>query len=52
MREELNPLNKNKMWEIVDLPKEKSVIGCIWTYKVKYDSEDKVDRLSKSKTNS
>ena len=28
--EEMNALKKNGTWEVVDLPREKKVIGCIW----------------------
>ena len=33
--EELNALNKNKTWKIVDLPKGKKTVGCKWIFTVK-----------------
>jgi len=36
MREEMNALEKNQMWKIVKLPKEKKQWGCKWVYAWKY----------------
>ncbi|KAL0461990.1 UNVERIFIED_CONTAM: Retrovirus-related Pol polyprotein from transposon TNT 1-94 [Sesamum latifolium] len=44
MREELNALEKNNNWDIVDLPKGKKAIGCKWVFKVKLKSDGTVDR--------
>lgn len=35
MDDEMMSLDKNKMWFLTDLPKDKKVIGCKWIYKRK-----------------
>ena len=35
MEEEMQSLHKNKIWELVELPKGKRAIGCKWVYKKK-----------------
>lgn len=35
MTEEMDSLQKNKTWELVDKPEKKKVIGCKWIYKLK-----------------
>ncbi|RDX97963.1 putative mitochondrial protein, partial [Mucuna pruriens] len=35
MKEEMEALEKNSTWEIVDRPKDKRVVGCRWIYIVK-----------------
>ena len=42
MVEELSALNKNKTFELVDLPQGKHAIGALWVYKRKLDSEGKI----------
>ncbi|RDY13596.1 putative mitochondrial protein, partial [Mucuna pruriens] len=32
MKEEMEALEKNSTWEIVDKPKDKRVVGCRWIY--------------------
>lgn len=34
--EEMDTLEKNHTWELVDLPKGKIVVGCRWVFTVKY----------------
>ena len=44
MDEEMNAIEKNKTWELVDLPKGKEVIGVKWVYKTKRNAEGKIER--------
>lgn len=44
MKEEMDALYKNQTWELVDLPENKKKIGCKWVYKIKYNSEGKIDK--------
>lgn len=32
MEEELESLHKNKTWDLVELPKDKSAVGCKWIF--------------------
>lgn len=36
MGEEIRALEKDKIWEIVDLPKGKKPMGCVWVFTKKY----------------
>ena len=38
MDEEIKALEKNKTWELVDLPNGREVVGLKWIYKIKYKS--------------
>ena len=42
MERELESIEKNQTWELVDLPKGHKSIGLKWVYKLKKDSEGKV----------
>ena len=44
MKEELDALHKNNTYDLVDLPSEKSVVGCKWVYKIKTCSYGTIDR--------
>lgn len=44
MQTELNALESNNTWQIVDLPPNKRVVGCKWLYKVKYKADGTLDR--------
>lgn len=35
MEEEVQTLEKNKSWDVVDLPYRKESVGCIWVFTVK-----------------
>ena len=39
MKEELDALSKNHIWDLVTLPPRKSVVGCKWIYKIKTRSD-------------
>lgn len=44
MDEEIENLRENDTWELVNLPPDKTCIGCKWTYKTKYDGEGNLDK--------
>lgn len=44
MDEEYNALLKNQTWILTDFPAQKKPIGCKWVYKVKLNTDGKVDR--------
>ncbi|RDY02078.1 hypothetical protein CR513_14516, partial [Mucuna pruriens] len=44
MKEEMETLEKNSTWEIVDKPKDKIVVGCRWTYTVKCKFDGTLER--------
>jgi len=37
-------LESNQTWETVLLPKNKTVIGCKWVFKIKYNADRTVER--------
>lgn len=44
MKEEMESMIKNKVWELVPLPNGISLVGCKWIYKTKRDSLGDVER--------
>lgn len=42
--EEMNALEKNGTWKLVELPKGKSTVGCKWVFTVKLKPDGTVDR--------
>ncbi|GAA0167754.1 transmembrane signal receptor [Lithospermum erythrorhizon] len=44
MQCELDALEQNETWEVVDLPKGHKPIGCKWVFKVKYKPDGSVDK--------
>eukprot|EP00253_Pinus_taeda_P029123 PITA_29123 len=44
MDEEMNAIERNKTWHLVELPKGKEVIGVKWVYKTKCNVEGKIER--------
>jgi hypothetical protein len=44
MLEEMEALEKNNTWEVVELPKGKEPVGCKWVYTIKQNPDGKVDR--------
>ena len=44
MKEELKSLEKNKVWDIVDLSKCVKRVGCKWIFKIKRDSKGNIER--------
>lgn len=45
MEEEMTSLKKNKTWDLVPLPHDRKAVGCKWVYRVKQNSEGKIDRF-------
>ena len=45
MKKELDALQKNNTWNIVNLPKGKKAVGCRWVYKVKLKSDGSLERF-------
>lgn len=43
MNVEMRTLEKNHIWDVVDLPKKKKLVGCKWVFTIKY----KVDETNK-----
>eukprot|EP00253_Pinus_taeda_P036216 PITA_36216 len=44
MNEEMNAIERNKTWDLVELPNGKEVIGVKWVYKTKCNAEGKIER--------
>jgi hypothetical protein len=44
MKEEMDSLERNKTWDLVELPKDRKVVDCKWVYKLKRVVDDKVKR--------
>ena len=44
MKEEINSLEENKTWDLVELSKGRKVVGCKWVYKLKKGVDDKNER--------
>ena len=44
MTEELDALFRNRTWDLVDLPLDKSVVGCKWVFKIKTRSDGSIER--------
>jgi hypothetical protein len=40
----MNALERNQTWEIVELPKEKKIVGCKWVYTLKYKVDGSLKR--------
>ncbi|KAL6311431.1 hypothetical protein AAG906_035856 [Vitis piasezkii] len=44
MREEMNALEKNKTWEIVERLKGKNIVDCKWIFTLKYKADGSLER--------
>ncbi|GKU96667.1 hypothetical protein SLEP1_g9878 [Rubroshorea leprosula] len=44
MDEEMEALERNQTWELVDLPKDNKVVSLKWVYKTKYNSDGSVHK--------
>ena len=43
MDEEMNSIEKNDTWDLVDLPNDKNLIGVKWVYKKKVNEKGEID---------
>jgi hypothetical protein len=43
MKDEMNSLAKNSTWDLVELPRDRKIVGCKWVYKLKKGVDDKVE---------
>jgi len=41
---EISALESNQTWETALLPKDKTVIGCKWVFKIKYKADETMER--------
>ncbi|PRQ34018.1 putative RNA-directed DNA polymerase [Rosa chinensis] len=44
MHDELKALDDNRTWSIVKLPKRQKIVGARWIYKIKFNSDDSIER--------
>jgi hypothetical protein len=44
MNEEIDSIERNNTWELVDLPEDKNYIGVKWIYKTKLNVEGEVEK--------
>ena len=44
MDEEIDAIERNETWELIELSSKKQVIGVKWVYKTKCNVEGKIDR--------
>ena len=42
MRDELNSMANNQVWDLVELPVGFRAVGCKWVYKTKTDASSKI----------
>ena len=45
MRDEIQSMRHNGVWELIELPEGNRPIGCKWVYKTKRDSKGKVEKF-------
>ena len=44
MQKVMDSLERNKTWDLVELPKDMKVVSCKWVYKLKKGVDDKFKR--------
>ena len=44
MKEEMNSMKSNEVWDLVELPNGAKSIGCKWVFKTKKDSLGNIER--------
>lgn len=45
MQEEIAAIETNDLWELVDIPKEKNLVGLKWMYKTKLHAHESIQKL-------
>jgi hypothetical protein len=45
MVEEMEALQKNSTWKLVELPKDKKTVGCKWVFTVKHKADGSIERF-------
>ena len=45
MYEEIESINRNHTWDLVELPEGKTPIGCKWLYKPKINADGSIEKL-------
>lgn len=48
IKEKINALEKNETWEIVDIPIDKTIVGCNCVFTVKYKADGSLERYKAS----
>jgi len=43
MDEEIEAIEKNYTWDLVDFPKDKNIVGVKWVYKTKLNEKGEID---------
>ena len=44
MKDELNSMANNQVWDLVELPEGFRAVGCKWVYKTKTDASGNIER--------
>ncbi len=44
MQEEMDSMQKNKVWDLIDLPSSRQTIGNKWVFKSKTNSDDSIEK--------
>lgn len=44
MNEEINMIEKNNTWKLVEKPQDKEVIGLKWVYKIKFNEDGSIQK--------
>ena len=45
MQKEMESMQEHEVWNLVEIPAEKKAVGCKWVFKIKTDSEGKIERF-------
>ena len=43
MKDEIESIAQNQVWDLIELPQGASIISCKWVYKMKRDFSDKIE---------